>query len=189
MPLRLRLQIHTLPTLVLLLAAASADSHAAQTPEQVAQTYIGALRAQRWETMASLMHPEALSQLRDLLGPLFEAPSMSSAREQLLGVRTVAEARALSDSGVFVAFISRSMKSEAQIGDVLRDSNIQLIGHVPEGKDTVHVVYRMVFFVDNVASFSKMDLFSLKRLGSTWRGLLTGDLRPLAAMLRRQARS
>lgn len=156
------------------------------TPEQVASRYMQAMKAQQWDSMAYLMHPYALRQLRELLGPLFEAPSMDGPRQELLGVRTLAEARALSDTAVFVALISRVMSSQAQLTEFLRDATIQFIGHVPEGRDTVHVVYRMRY-QKGEAAISKMDVVSMQRMGITWRALLSADLRMLGAMLRRQA--
>jgi hypothetical protein len=145
-----------------------------------------AMKAQQWDSMAYLMHPYALHQMHELLGPLFEAPSMDGPRQELLGVRTLAEARALSDTAVFVALISRVMTSQAQVMEFLRDATVQVIGHVEEGRDTVHVVYRM-HYEKGEAAISKMDVVSMQRMGNTWRALLSADLRMLGAMLRRQA--
>lgn len=150
--------------------------------------YINALSAQQWDTMASLMHPAALHQLRIILAPLFDAPSLDESREQLLGVHSQSEARGLSDRAVFVALMSRVLASQGQLMDILQRAKIQIVGHVMEGSDTVHVVYRMSI-EDSTAAFSKMDVFSMLRLGDTWRGLLSADFRMLGAMLRRRART
>ncbi len=98
------------------------------------------------------------------------------------------EAQALSDAALFAAFIAHILNAKAGVMDVLRDSKIQVIGHVPEGSDTVHIVYRLDYEKEGVG-VSKMDVFSMQRMGNTWRGLLSGDFRMLAAMLRRQART
>jgi len=174
--------------LLTVLATPLATQQATETPEQVAARYLHALSAQQWDSMAFLMHPYALHQLRDVLAPLFEAPSLDGAREELLGVRSISAAKALSDTAVFTAFIARGLGSQSQLMDFLRKAKIQLIGHVPEGRDTVHIVYRMTF-EDSTAAISKMDVFSMLRMGNTWRGLLSADFRMLGAMLRRQART
>jgi len=185
-PLLIR-RSHALALAFLACAAAPALSQRdSATPEQVAARYMQAMKAQQWDSMAYLMHPYALHQLRALLGPLFEAPSMDGPRQELLGVRTLAAAQALSDTAVFVALISRLMGSQAQFTEFLRDATMQVIGHVPEGRDTVHVVYRMSY-EKGEAAVSKMDVVSMQRMGNTWRALLSGDLRMLGAMLRRQA--
>lgn len=178
---------HLLIVALLILAPAAA-SQAPETPEQVAQHYLRAMSAQQWDTMAALMHPAALRQLRSLLAPLFESPTMDGSREELLGVHSLSEAKTLSDRAVFATFMGRLLQSQEQVMGILRDSRIQVIGHVPEGTDTVHVVYRMNYEKDD-AAVSKMDVFSMQRMGDAWRGLLAGDFRMLGAMLRRHAGS
>lgn len=171
---------------LLLCVVAAAPAQTSETPEQVATRYLHAMATQQWDSMAALMHPAALRQLRLLLAPLFEAPSLDEARQTLLGVQSLKEAQALSDTACFAALISRTLSAQAQLMDILRNSRIQIIGHVPESPDTVHIVYRMNF-ENGEAAVSKMDVFSMQRMGNTWRGLLSGDFRMLAAMLRRQA--
>jgi len=105
-----------------------------------------------------------------------------------LGVHSLKEAQDLSDAAFFAAFISHLMHSKAEITEFLRDSKIQVIGHVTEGADTVHIVYRLDYEKGDVG-VAKMDVFSMRRMGRTWRGLLSGDFRMLGAMLRRQART
>ena len=61
--------------LLTVLATPLATQQATETPEQVAARYLHALSVQQWDSMAFLMHPYALHQLRDALAPLFEAPS------------------------------------------------------------------------------------------------------------------
>ena len=168
-------------------APASAQG-VAETPEQVAERYIHALKARQWDSMALLMHPAALRQLRDVLTPLFEAPSLGEARDELLGVHSIGEAQALSDTAVFIAFMSRAMSSQTQLMDLMGRAQIQVLGHLAEGPDTVHVLYR-ISIEDTTVVVSKMDVFSELRWGDSWRGLLEADLRMLGAMLRRQARS
>lgn len=177
--------ILALAALTLMLAPAAAQT-ANDSPEHVATRYLNAMRAQQWDSMALLMHPVALHQIREVLAPLFEAPALDDSRERLLGVRSLSDAKALSDNGVFVALMSQMVGSQAQLMEFMRKASIQIIGHVPEGRDTVHVVYRMSF-EDGTAAIAKMDVFSMQRLGDTWRGLLSIDLRMLGAMLRRRA--
>ena len=74
-------------------------------PEHVAQQYTEALRAGDWTHMAELMHPDALRELRILFDPLFDLPAANDALPELLGVRTLDEARALSDTGLFAGFM------------------------------------------------------------------------------------
>src|SRR5690242_15626866 len=87
----------------LALATPPLPGQVAETPEQVAGRYLRAMSAQQWDTMAALMHPGALHQLHSLLAPLVEAPSLDGARQDLLGVHSLKEAQALSDTTFFAA--------------------------------------------------------------------------------------
>lgn len=170
---------------VLLLAAlAAAPSHAqiAETPEQVTERFVAAMRTGDWQGMASLMHRNALSEMRQLLAAVFEAPKADVIRQQLLGVSTVAEAQALSDTAVF-ASLMRMTTQQAGLAEVLASAKVQVLGHVSEGKDTMHVVYRLAMTIDGI-SISKMDVMSLARSPVGWRGLLKGEVSALAAGLR-----
>jgi 2-C-methyl-D-erythritol 4-phosphate cytidylyltransferase len=58
-----------------------------------------------------------------------------------------------------------------------------LVGHVLEGNDVAHVVFRMRVAADGV-TITKVQAMSLRRLGPTWRVLLSGDFEGLAAQSR-----
>ena len=174
------------PTIgVLLLFALVAGSSRAQvneTPEQVTDRFIAAMRAGDWERMASLMHPNALQEMRHLLAALFEAPNADQFRQQLLGVSTVATARALSDTAVFSSLM-RTTSQQADLANALKSAQVQILGRVNEGADTTHVVYRMAMTINGIA-ITRMDVMSLARSPFGWRGLLKGDVSGLAAGIR-----
>ena len=154
----------------------------AETPEQVTERFIAAMRAADWQGMASLMHQNALKQMRQLLAGVFEAPNAGPIRQQLLGVTTVQQAQAMSDTAVFAALM-RMTTQDANVAELLKNAKVQVLGHVNESPDTVHVVYRMVMTINGVP-VTKMDVMSLARSPVGWRGLLKGDFSALAAGLR-----
>ena len=166
----------------LLLLCAPAQSQIAETPEQVTGRFISAMTAENWQAMGALMHPNALKEMRQFLAVLFEAPNADEARQQLLGVRTVKEAQALSDTAVF-ASLMRMMGEQTELGALLKTAKVQVLGHLNEGQDTAHVVYRMAMTINGV-SVSRMDVMSLARSPAGWRGLLKGDISALGAGLR-----
>ena len=174
-----------LPMLLLMIVLAAPPAHTqapSETPEQVAGRFMEALRAADWHGMAILMHPDALREMRRLMAALFEAPNADALREQLLGVRTGAEANALSDTGVFESLM-RATSQQAGMAEALRSATVQLLGHVDEGGDTTHVVYRMAMTIDSIP-ITRMDVMTLARSPYGWRGLLKGDLSALAARIR-----
>ena len=154
----------------------------AETPEQVTERFVAAMRAADWQGMASLMHQNALKQMHQLLAGVFESPNAGPIRQQLLGVTTVQQAQALSDTAVFAALM-RMTTQDAGVAELLKNAKVQVLGHVNEGPDTVHVVYRMAMTINGIP-ITKMDVMSLARSPVGWRGLLKGDFSALAAGIR-----
>ncbi len=164
-----------------------AQAQTVETPEQVTERFVAAMRAADWNGMASLMHQNALKEMRQLLSGVFEAPSGAQIRQQLLGVTTVQQAQALSDTAVF-ASLMRMTTQDADVAELLRSAKVQVLGHVNEGADTVHVVYRMAMTINGIP-ITKMDVMSLARSPVGWRGLLKGDVTALAAGIRAATQS
>lgn len=172
-------------TVAALLACAAAPLHsqaAGETPVQVATRYIDHMRAGEWQQMAALMHSDALLQLRRMLQPLFDSPNGDEFREQLLGVASIAEASALSDTTVFANLARISTTRDSTLAQAVRTAQVQFIGELPEGRDTMHVVYRMTLTIEG-STFTQMDVFSMGRSNRGWRGLLKGDFTALAAAI------
>ena len=160
-------------------AAATADTESAQ---QVTMHFIDAMRANDWNGVAKLMHPGALHQLREFFAVLFESPDAEPIRRELLGVSTIAEARAMSDTALFVSLLRMSTRSP-EMSDVFKSAKVQILGQVNEGRDTTHVVYRMQMTLEGTP-VTTMDVFSLARSPAGWRGLLKGDMAAVAAAIR-----
>jgi len=180
--------MHYRLTLVSALCCAMAAPARGQTPplppESVATQFVGTMRALDWTGMARLMHPSALHQLRELLTVLIQAPSADDLRQQLLGVRSVAAAESLSDTAVFAGLMHATLERDQGLADVMKSARMQVLGHINEGPDTVHVLYRMTLVVDSTP-ITRMDVASFARSPIGWRGLLKGDVTALAARLRR----
>lgn len=156
-----------------------ADTESAQ---QVTMRFIDAMRANDWKSLAALMHPAALSQMREFLSVLLEAPNADPIRRELLGVSSAAEAKALSDTAMFESLLRVTAKSP-ELGDAFRSAKAQILGQVNEGPDTAHVVYRMQIILEGTP-VTTMDVISLGRSPAGWRGLLKGDMAAFAAAIR-----
>ena len=157
---------------------------AAQTPEEdpiaVAGSYVDAMQASDFDRMATLMHPESLAELREIFSPVL-ASDAGPEIIHAIGLPPPAELAELSDTEFFAAFMRAIVSADSTMADALREARADLLGSVPEGADTVHVVYRMRTNVEGV-DVSEMSVLSLGRWENTWRGLLAGDLAGLAAV-------
>jgi len=158
-------------------ASAQAPQEAAIT---VAASYVDAMRASDFDRMATLMHPASLAELREIFSPVLASdtgPEIISA----IGLPPPPELAGMSDTEFFAAFMRAIVSGDSTMADALRQAHADLLGSVPEGADTVHVVYRMSMNVEGV-EVSEMGVLSLGRWENTWRGLLAGDLAGLAAV-------
>ena len=77
------------------------------------------------------------------------------------------------------------METRPRLHDAFRGTTLDVIGHVPEGEDLIHVVYRGTVTQGGI-KVSKMSVVSLKAKGDDWGMLLTGDIENIAVMLKRQ---
>ena len=164
-------------------AAAACAQRADEEPVEVAARYVAAMKMGDYETMADLVHPEALSQLRNLFEPLLESPAGPALARELLGVASAAQAAELPDEDYFAGLMRFVVSQQPGFDEALRTAEVEMLGHVKEGSDTVHVVYRLDLMVEGI-SLTQIDVFSMKRFDGTWRGLLKGDLTNMAAALR-----
>jgi hypothetical protein len=159
---------------------------ASQTPEQVTQAFLQATRDTNWARMAALLHPTALAQFHSFFAPVLQCqtPEANEIRRQIFGITSAVETARTPDS-VLVAALFRTMaKQDRGFADVLRTAQLQMLGHVTEGPDTVHVVSRLTIVLDSM-TLGQMEVVSLARDGPTWRVLLKSDFSALAVLFRR----
>lgn len=172
-------------TLVVCVCAGVPELRAqSDSPQQVAEHMLTAMRASDWGKAASLMHPDALRQLRALFDPILtlEGQEGDGIRGQMFGFPSRQAAVSASDSSVFASLMT-FMSQQAGLADALQASRFQYLGTVGEGTDTVHVVGRIHMSIDSIP-ISQMEVISLARFGSTWRGMLKGDLVAMANAMR-----
>ncbi len=156
-----------------------------ETPEQVARNLWDAVQAQDWGRAAGLMHPLALRQLRDVLNPLIllDGIAADSARQTLFGSVSRDVARAASDSAVYTNLMRFSSSVKAPLPGAMEPTHYQYLGTLREGADTAHVVGRVSLMMQGRPA-GWIQVTSLMRSGSTWRGLLEPNWSQLAWALR-----
>jgi hypothetical protein len=156
-----------------------------ETPEAVTRQYGAAMRANDWVGTAELMHPEALAKFRRMFLPLVNADSTGRLCQRLFAASSAAELAALPDAELFARFFRTLVSDGPELSSMFAGADLVPVGHVLEGVDVAHVVFRMKVAADGVM-LTKMQAVSLRRVGSTWRVLLSGDFEGLAAALARR---
>ena len=167
---------------------APATADAGQTPEAVGKRYIGAIRTGDWKQAAALMHPEALKKFRELMLPIVKADTSGQVARSFFGVTSASQLATLPDAELYVRMMKFLMTSSPELARIMSGSESTVIGHVDEGADVTHVVFRMRATVNGL-TVEKMDTMSMRRFGATWRLLLSGDLEGMAAAMRARFRA
>lgn len=180
------LTVMALP-LMLLPHVVAAQAEPETSPDTVVRRYMEAVRAGDWHSAAALMHPEALAQFRRMIFPAFETDTPGrELRDQFFDGMRLPEIRQLSEGAFFERFFRGMIARSPELLGIMQGAEVEVVGHVREGDDVAHVVYRMEATVSEL-SFTRLDVMSVKRLGTTWRLLLTGTMEGLAAALSRPA--
>jgi hypothetical protein len=157
----------------------------AETPEAVTRQYGAAMRANDWVGTAELMHPEALAKFRRMFLPLVDADTTGQLCRRLFDASSAAELTALPDAELFARFFRTLVNDAPELSGMFAGADLIPIGHVLEGNEIAHVVFRMKVAADGV-TLTKVQAVSLRRLGQTWRVLLSGDFEGLATTLARR---
>jgi hypothetical protein len=157
----------------------------AETPEAVTRQFGAAMRANDWVGTAQLMHPDALAHFRSMFIPILRADSTGQLCERLFATTSSAEIAALPDAELFARFFRTLVSGTPELGGMFAGADMVPVGHVLEGTDVAHVVFRMKVAAGGV-TITKVQAMSLRRTGPTWRVLLSGDFEGLAAALARR---
>lgn len=168
--------------------AAQRPTPAAVPPESIATRYAAAMKAGDWNAIARLMHPAAIAQFRSLFMPIVAADTSGQAAQALFGVANAAELAKLPDAEMFARLFHTLTAQQPGFQEAMNGATMTVLGHVAEGPDVAHVVYRMHMQVDSI-SVDKTEVLSMRRNGSTWGVMLSADFQGLAAALKRRAGS
>ncbi|HYJ81030.1 MAG TPA: hypothetical protein VEW03_15565 [Longimicrobiaceae bacterium] len=152
------------------LAAAQDDG-----PEQVAQRYFATMRAGDWRANAALMHPQALESFKAGFVRLAAPSEAAGALEAVFGVRNVAELQAVPAAELYERFMRKSVSESSGMQELFDTAEFQVVGHVAEGEETAHVVYRLRAVTEGM-EVTRLAVITLRRHQGAWKVVLTGEV-------------
>lgn len=155
------------------------------TPEDLSQIYFDLRKTRRWEDLSLLYHEDAVIDFRERMRFLEEMdhPAAHQIRVMLFGADASKESiAALSDDVFFKKIIAPIMDRAATLRS-LNFEKIDILGSVPEGDVTRHVVTRLWLGVGD-QEVNSMELVTCKKQGDTWRILLDDKLIAMAANMK-----
>jgi hypothetical protein len=165
-----------------------------QSPETVARGYMEAMRAGDMEQVVTYMHPSALEKFKGILTEVAEIivaadpnadPKRMVAVKMLFGEEGPESVKTTDAKDVFVRFMRNLTAGIPRMREMLANVVYEFVGHVDEGGNQTHVVYRARLKTGG-AEVTKMETLTLKRDGEEWRVMLTGDIESLVGGLGRQ---
>jgi uncharacterized protein (TIGR03067 family) len=161
------------------LVAADDAPKANNSPEDVVRAGLAALKSGRDEDYAKLVHPDELRKFKAAMlaaGQSADRAGNGKAFLALFGdaAKSVAELGKLDDAQFYAAFLRSPLSLIAQWKKLMERAQVKIIGRVPEGDDTVHVVFRGTMSDDGL-TVAAIHVASLRKTDRGWRLLLAGE--------------
>jgi hypothetical protein len=152
------------------------------TPEQAATLFLRSVRAIRWKAAAQFIHPETLERFRDVVTMLCDADTTGGMRRYLTDTSGPDPYGELDAATVFDRAVGRMIDDMPGLMHSFYDHDDHVIGHVAEGVDTAHVVYRTVERLSGAVP--EVKVMQVERTEEGWRILWSDELSVLEAALR-----
>ncbi len=135
-------------------------------PDSVAEEFQSALRAVFWRGALSRLHPEALEAFHLRISILVESDTTRIPARTLYPDGGLAAFRATSREAVFLRVFEVLSQDAPGLVHALVVRDVEVIGHVPEGPDLAHVVYRST--ADLSGAEPELRMMTMKRDGQRW---------------------
>jgi hypothetical protein len=152
------------------------------TPEQAATLFLRSVRAIRWRTAAQFIHPETLEHFKAVVTMISDADTTGSLRRYLTDTPNAHALEALDPATVFDRAVGRTIDSLPGLMHSLYDHDDHVLGHVMEGSDTAHVVFRTIERLSGAVP--DVQVMQAARTPDGWRILWSQQLAVLEAALR-----
>lgn len=178
-----------LPAAILCVALARPGAAPAQTlaeltetPDSTAVLFLRSVRAIRWSAAAQFMHDSTLAYFHEVTEMMVDTDTTGALRRDLTGTASARELRAMPSEEVFDRAIGRMVDDMPGFMHSLFDHDDEVIGHVREGADSAHVVYRTVEQLSGAVP--EVRVIQMARTPEGWRVLWSDELEVLEAALR-----
>jgi hypothetical protein len=172
--------------LLLVGVPACGDEKKDEPPEPVVKKALAALREERFEDYAKALHPDELKELKKSLMSLLESASKDGREKDFLRfmkAKSIDDLKDLSDTQFFVTLCSALFRLNMTVKKTYGDSEAEVIGNVPEGKDIAHVVCRMKMKIQGVPT-TQMVVVSVKKTDSGWRLLFPTEIQTFVSLVK-----
>jgi hypothetical protein len=181
--------------LALLVMALGASGRAAAapapgSPEAALEHAVAAMNQGRLGDYTAAMHPESLKEFHTMMTAMLDGADKEGKAGDVLPLfdqaKSVAELKKLDDHQFFARFLAGVMGLNPELKKTMAGAKTEMLGHVVEGKDKAHVIYRLTI-ESNGKSIDNITVNSLRRHGAKWMLLLSGETEGMVEMLKQRA--
>jgi hypothetical protein len=162
--------------------------------EQVALRQIEATRAAKWDDYTACMHPLALAKFKASMTPVADAAVASGTTpaknilERVFANQDLEKLKGLPPAEFFKTFMQNWAARNPVFVKTMKNSSVEMIGHVMEGRNRAYVVFRKGVEAGG-AKVTTIDVVSVEKDGNEWRCLLSDEMENLATSLLRQIKA
>jgi hypothetical protein len=194
--LNTRILLHGVTLLLVVLAfGASAKAQgvpAVTAPAAVVNASSDCATKLDFKCYADYFHPAELEKFKQILWPAFvqmakaDTASLKGPFPTLLGLqRTDSGLVDMPAAQFFANLLNALSQMSPEIKDGFANMKGQVVGEVPEGDSTVHVVIRFAT-ASNGIQLTQMEVVTVIKYGKEWRLALSGKMEGLAFSIRQQ---
>lgn len=169
-----RILFHFLALLALLQASDAQGQSPFPGPDSVATEFQAALRGVGWRAASSRLHPEALDTFHHLMTLLVEMDTTGGPIDKLYPEGGLPEFHSKAPEEVFLRVMDVLTFDAQGLVHALVVRDVDVVGHVPEGPDLAHVVYRST--ADLSGAKPELRLMTMKLDGERWRVLSSQEV-------------
>lgn len=151
------------------------------TPADAARTFLRSVRAIRWDLAAQFLHP-ATSERFALVVRVISDPDTTGRVRRYLVQTDSAGLNELPPGEVFARAMEATVSDMPGLRHAVFDRDDAVVGHVAEGADSAHVVYRTTARISGATP--EVKVMQLARTPAGWRVLWSDELEVLEAAVR-----
>jgi hypothetical protein len=136
-------------------------------PDSVAAEFQASLLGVGWRAAASRLHPEALEEFHYLMTLMVEMDTTGGPIDKLYPQGGLPEFYARSHEEVFLRVMEVLTLDAEGLVHALVVRDVEILGHVSEGAELAHVVYRSTARLSGADP--ELRILTMKRSGDRWR--------------------
>lgn len=154
------------------------------------ETYYTAFGNGDWQSVVTMMHPEALESFKSTFVGIFKSLPEGANRTQglqlLFNVDSLSQFEILSPKEIFSSLMTNMLAINPGLFDMMKNMSVEYIGSVTEGEDLLHCVIRTKLAAEG-KEMASVQVMSFKKYEGKWMALLTGDLESIGQMFQQIA--